>query len=92
MLQPGPHSAKQTKKLKKKLGPHRLGEGAPGCQGEGSGEGIIRGFGMDMCTCCIQNGSPTRTYCVVQGTLLNLMWQPGWKGSLGENAYMCMYD
>ena len=21
-----------------------------------------------------------------QGTLLNVMWQPGWEGSLGENA------
>ena len=26
-----------------------------------------------------------------QGTLLNVMWQPGWEGSLGENGYMYMY-
>ena len=26
-----------------------------------------------------------------QGTLLNVMWQPGWKGSLGENGYKYMY-
>ena len=23
-----------------------------------------------------------------QGTLLNVMWQPGWEGSLGENEYV----
>ena len=28
---------------------------------------------------------------IAQGTLLNVMWQPGWEGSLGENGYMCMY-
>ena len=33
-----------------------------------------------------------RTYCIVQGTLLNVMWEPGWEGSLGENGYMYMYD
>ena len=22
-------------------------------------------------------------------TLLNVIWQPGWKGSLQENGYMC---
>ena len=29
---------------------------------------------------------------VDQGTLLNVMWLPGWEGSLGENGYMHMYD
>ena len=24
--------------------------------------------------------------CVMQGTLLSAMWQPGWEGSLGENG------
>ena len=28
---------------------------------------------------------------IAQGTLLNVMGQPGWEGSLGENVYMCMY-
>ena len=36
------------------------------------------------------NGSPTRTSHRAQGTLLDVMWEPGWEGSLGENAYMCM--
>ena len=28
---------------------------------------------------------------MAHGTLLIVMWQPGWKGHLGENGYMCMY-
>ena len=36
----------------------------------------------------ILNGKPTRSCCRAQGTLLNVMWQPWWKGSLGENGYM----
>ena len=27
----------------------------------------------------------------LQGTLLNVMWQPGWEGCLEENGYMCIY-
>ena len=27
-----------------------------------------------------------------QGTLLNVMWQPRWEGSLGENGYMYMAE
>ena len=27
---------------------------------------------------------------MAQGTLLNVMWQPGWEGSLGENGNMYM--
>ena len=26
-------------------------------------------------------------YCTAQGTLLNVIWQPGWEGSLGENQF-----
>ena len=26
-----------------------------------------------------------------KGTLLFVMWQPGWEGSLGEKGYMSMY-
>ena len=28
---------------------------------------------------------------LAQETLLNVMWQPGWEGSLGENGCMFMY-
>ena len=27
------------------------------------------------------------TYCIAQGTLLNVIWQPGWEGNLGENQF-----
>ena len=30
--------------------------------------------------------------CIAHGTLLNVMWQPGWDGSLGKNGYMCTYE
>ena len=46
------------------------------------GEGKVREFGMDMYTGC--------TYCIAHGTLLNVMWQPGWEQSLGENGYICL--
>ena len=29
-------------------------------------------------------------YHIAQGTLFNVMWQPGWAGSLGESGYMYM--
>ena len=28
---------------------------------------------------------------LAQGTLLNIMWQPGWEGGLGMNGCLCMY-
>ena len=34
---------------------------------------------------------PTRTYCIAQGTLLNVMWQRGGKGILRQNGYTYMY-
>ena len=39
----------------------------------------------------LNNSKPTRTQCIAQGALLNVLWQPGWEGSLGENGYMYMY-
>ena len=51
------------------------------------GEATVREFGTDMyallCLKWITNKD--------LGTLLNVMWQPGWEGSLGENGYMCIY-
>jgi len=35
--------------------------------------------------------NPQGPTCIAQGTLLNVMWQPGWEGSLGENVYMYVY-
>ena len=48
--------------------------------------------GIDVYTLLFLKWIKTRTYCIVQGTLLNGMWEPGWEGSLGENGYMYMYD
>ena len=28
---------------------------------------------------------------MAQGTLFNVLWLPGWEGSLGEDGYMYMY-
>ena len=59
-------------------------------EGEGSGEGIVGELEWTCTYCYIQNGQSTRIHCIAHGTLLNVMWQPGWKGSLGENVYMYM--
>ena len=32
------------------------------------------------------------SYCTAHGTLLSVMWQPEWEGSLGDNGYVDMYD
>ena len=60
-------------------------------RGQGWGEGIVGEFGMDMCTLPYFKWMSPKTYCIAQGTGLNVMWQPGWEGSLGENGYMCMH-
>ena len=33
-------------------------------------------WGWTCTHCFIQNGRPARTYCITQGILLNVMWQP----------------
>ena len=53
-------------------------------------EGIVREFGVEMYTLLYLKWITTRTYCTEHRTL-NVMWQPGWEGSLGENGYMYMY-
>ena len=61
-----------------------------GGEGEGWVEGIAREFGMNMYTLLYLKWT-TNKECITQGTLLNVIWQPGWKVSLGENGciYMC---
>ena len=53
--------------------------------------GIVRELGMDMYTLLYLKWITTKTYCRTQGILLNVMWQPGWEGSLEENGHMYMY-
>ena len=33
----------------------------------------------------------TNSTCIARGTLLNIMWQPGWEGALVGNGNMYMY-
>ena len=66
---------------------HRLREWAHGCQGEGWVEGIVKEFGVDMYTLLYLEEITNRTYCIAQGTLINVMWQTGWEGCSGENGY-----
>ena len=54
--------------------------------GWGGGKGQLGSLGWSCTHCYVQNDQPTRTYCLAQGTLLNVMWQPGWDRSLGENG------
>ena len=47
-------------------------------------------------SCVTQNPTPSVLWGFIQkwplayGTLLNVIWQPGWEGSLGEDGCMCM--
>ena len=64
---------------------------AQGAGGEGRW-GIAREFGMDMYTLLYfkQITNMDLLYSTAQGTLLNVMWQPGWEENL-ENGYMYIY-
>ena len=58
---------------------------------EGWREGIVREFGMDMYRLLCLNWITNKMYCTARRTLLNVMWQPGWGGHLGENGFLYMY-
>ena len=71
---------------------HILREQTNGYQGEELGEGRVREFEIDMYTLYLR-WVKIRTYCRAQGTLLNIMWQPGWERSLGEkDTCICMAE
>ena len=53
---------------------------------EGSGEGVAREFGMDMHTLLFLKWIANKDLLHSKGVLLNVMWQPGWEESLGENV------
>ena len=59
-------------------------------KGEVWGGGIVREFGMDMDTLLYLKWITNTVLFIAQGTLLNVMCQPGWEGRLGENGYMYM--
>ena len=60
-------------------------------RGEERGKGIVREFGMDMYTLLYLQWITKKAYCIAQGTLLNVTWQPGWAGSLEEKGYVYVY-
>ena len=76
-----------TNELPEQKETHRLREWTYGCLGDGWVE--ERTFGMDMYTLLYLKWITTTTSGTAHGTLLNVMWQPRWKGSLGKNG--CMY-
>ena len=59
--------------------------------GEGLEEGLVRELKIDMYTLLCLKWITNRTYCIAQGTLLNVIWQSGSGGSLGEIGYLYMY-
>ena len=61
-----------------------------GCQRGRTGE-KDRKFGMNMCTLYLKWITNKDLWYTAQGTLLNVMWQPGWEWSLGETGYMDVY-
>ena len=85
-----------TDALTKEKEMHRLREWTYSCQRKGQGEGIVKSLGYTSTNCYICNGWLARIYymfstCLAHGTLLSVMWQPGWERYLGENEYMYMY-
>ena len=50
-------------------------------------EGIVKEFGMHIYTLLYLKWITTKTCYIACGTLLNVMLQPGWEGSL-ENGFM----
>ena len=52
-------------------------------EGKGAWDGHVHTVIFKM-----NNKDPLYT---AHGTLLSVMWQPGWYGGVEENGYMCMY-
>ena len=59
-------------------------------EGKFGGKGQLGSLELttDLYTLLYLKWIATGTYCITQGILLSVMWQPGWEGSLGENMYM----
>ena len=50
-----------------------------------------RVFEMDRYTLLYFKWVTNKDHYMAQGTLLNIMWQPGWEGNLRENGYVYVY-
>ena len=52
---------------------------------------IVREFGMDIYTLLYLKWIINKDLLYSTQNSAQIMWQPGWEGSLGENGYMYMY-
>ena len=59
-------------------------------RGKGGGKGQIGNWGWP-CTHCYLKWVTNKVLLRSTGTLLSVLWQPRWKGSLGKKGYMCVY-
>ena len=59
-------------------------------RGKGWGKGQLGSLGWTY-TLLYLKWTTNKTYYIAYGTLLNVMWQPGWERSLGENEQIYMY-
>ena len=66
----------------------RLTEGIYSCQGGRMGRKDTE-FSIDMYTLLYSRRITSED---LLGTLINVTWQPGCEGSLGENGYLHMYS
>ena len=57
---------------------------------EGWGKGELGSLGSTVHSAVFRMDNK-RGPTTAPGTLLNVMWQLGWEGSLGENGYTYMY-
>ena len=58
--------------------------------GKGREEGIVRELEINTYTLLYLKQITNKDYCIAHGTLLHVMWQPGWEGRLGQNGCMRM--
>ena len=59
-----------------------------GRRGQGSGEGRLREFGMDMCIVVYSKRITNKE--LLYSAWDNVTWQPGWEGRLGKDGYLYM--
>ena len=72
---------------------HKLREKTSDCQGvKKGGRRYSQGVWGGQVHTAMFKMDTNKELCIAQGTLLIVMWQPGWEASSGENAYMYVYD
>ena len=56
------------------------------------GKLIVMEFGIDMYTLLYLKRTTNKGLLYSTGDIVNVMWQPGWEGSLEENGHIYVYD